>query len=33
MYDCKRSATVISENYSTLAKFNKTNFKEIMREF
>jgi CRP-like cAMP-binding protein len=33
IYGCKRSTTVHSTKYSTLAMLNKTHFKEILIEF
>jgi CRP-like cAMP-binding protein len=33
IYGCKRTATVISSRYSTLARLGKENYKEIMIEF
>lgn len=33
IYGCKRSATVTSTKYSTLAMLNKNNYKEILIEF
>lgn len=33
IYGCKRTATVESNKYSTLAMLNKTHFKEILIEF
>lgn len=33
MYQCKRSATVISSNYNTFARVLKPRFREIISEF
>ncbi len=33
VYGCKRTATVVSRKYSTLAKLTKLKFKEIVTEF
>lgn len=33
IYGCKRTATVISKNYTTLAKLTKQKFKEMTTEF
>lgn len=33
LYDCKRTATVCSQNYGTLAKLKKSHFVELLKTF